>query len=309
MRSLIGKTTLVLVTLALAATALVGLPAKAEALGCVLGPSLATAAKAAGVSCPSLDGVTGPEHWGAAGGACKYGWDSTALPAGLLGFLDATYLSRERYEEVDGSSATGSYYRRGGKLIGAIIFMRRPDHTFAVQIYVWGRGGRAMETAYFDCMWPGMTYLDTSAQARHVMPQPGQPPASPTSTRVTARGSMTPLGTANLLLRVDVTNGDTDPNFADLQFDLAGYAVDGFPTLPRGVTCRPHEGLTCSIDSLDPGQTVTLVLLLHDAGTSTVGDVDLSLSAIGMIRIKDCICHAPVNHPSIVTDFYRVIRP
>lgn len=129
---------------------------------------------------------------------------------------------------------------------------------------------------------------------------------------MTSAGAMTPLGRSNVLLRIDVSNTGSSVNQASVALDLAGYGLDGFPTLPAGAACDVFDGLVCSIDSIEPGRTVTLVLLLHPDGAIDAGgivEVSVSVSSLGVRRLSPSIGRVAVNRPAIVTDEYLLARP
>jgi len=284
----------------------------AQALGCVLGPSLASAAKAAGISCPSVDGAGGEEHWGAAGGACKFGWESSGLPRGIMDFLGSTWVTRKDTHPYDGVTVSTSSFRLRGKLVGQIAVMKRDDQTFTMSIDTWGRDGIPSENVFFDCRTSkdGPIYMTTSvAPSADLMSVPGVPATPAVNGAVAVQGVMTRLGSANFLLRVDLTNSSSKLNIADVQFDLAGYSVDGFPTLPKDAYCQVAEGLVCYTDDLLPGQTETIVLLLHSSGGDGGESVDVGVSSIGAVKTKVNEGSAAVNHRTVVTDFYRIDRP
>ncbi|NYD71120.1 hypothetical protein [Herbiconiux flava] len=295
--------------LAVAGGLVAGAP-PAQALGCVLGPSLASAARAVGISCPQIDGGSGAEHWGAAGGACNFGWESTNLPPGLLDFLSATMITRAHFTS-DGDSVTATFFRKRGKLVGAITIISRPDKTFTMNVDVYGRDGIGWEGVGFDCktskdgpMYKMEPFLETK-----VLPDPGGTRSAVTSF-VSVRGSMTAVGTATHLLRVDVTNNGTHDTIADVQLDLDGYRVTGVPTLPPGAFCTPAEGLVCMADGIAPGATASYVLLLQSDGDFAAGaSIDAAVSSQGLVKSKTSIGAPPVRRAGLVTDFFVIDRP
>ncbi len=287
----------------------------AAARGCVLGPSLGRAAQAAGISCPEIDGGSGADQWGEArGSACNFGWVSSALPAGFLDFLSKTSVSRRSTPLDESVTLSGSYYRSKGKLVGAIGFATKYDGTFSMTIDVWGRPGSgfAHESAYFNCATSseGPIYQADAGSSPKLMAAPGTAPGSSASMSIATQGSLTALGTANHLLRLDVTNTRATRNFVDVQLDLAGYEVEGFPTLPKGTTCEPAEGLVCHIDEIFPGQKVTLVVLLRSTGDFDGGtDVDAAISSFGWVKAGENAGTLPPKYRALVTDFYRIEGP
>lgn len=304
----------ILVVLALLSAAAVVSAPGARALGCVLGPSLGGAAKAVGISCPQIDGGSGAEHWGVAGGACRFGWETTNYPPDLLDFLWATMVTRSNFA-VGTSSVSLSFFRKAGKIVGGVTIVTRPDRTFTMDVMVYGRYGSGWEALRFDCRssTDGPIYSMEPFLDNEVMPAPGAPASTSTSSSTSwleAHGAMTALGTSNHLLRVDVTNTGSAPTIADVQFDLAGYSVDGLPVLPPGARCLPAEGLVCQNDDVAPGQTVSMVLLLRSTGDLAAGaSVDVSVSGMGLRPISFDLGHVPVKKKTVVTDFYRIDRP
>lgn len=322
MKSFAGKITALLLGLTvMLAAVLVGAPAQpARALGCVLGYSLGSAARSVGISCPQIEGASGAEHWGAAGGACNFGWESNGYPKELLDFLGASGVTRQLQTLPDGSTDSLSIYRSKGKTIGSIYVVKKPDGTFAMHIAAWNRPGSGFgfETLSFDCarssdgpMYQGSNpTLGGSTPSLPPLPLIGSPASPSAAGAIVARGSMSTLGSSNHLLRLDVTNTGTAQNVAVVQLDLAGYRVDGFPTLPAGATCEAAEGLVCSAGPILPGQTVTLVLLLHSDGNDAAGaSVDVAVTSVGLAKSKINISSPSVLRKAAVTDFYSLERP
>lgn len=301
----------VLIVALVVAGGLVTASPPARALGCVLGPSLASAARAVGISCPEVDGGTGGEHWGAAGGGCNFGWESTNLPPGMLDFLSATMVTRIAFPAGSGYPGNATFFRKKGKLVGAISIFTKADKTFVMNIDVYGRDGIGWEGVTFDCktskdgpMYQMEPFLETKA-----LPDPGGPTTSARTSFITVQGSMTALGSANHLLRVDVTNNDSSATIADVQLDLEGYRVAGFPALPPGAVCTPAEGLVCSADAVAPGATATFVLLLQSDGDLDAGStVDMAVSSLGLVKSKTSIGSPRVNRHAVINDFFVIDR-
>jgi hypothetical protein len=154
-------------------------------------------------------------------------------------------------------------------------------------------------------MYQMMPFLET-----RVLPDAGGPSESPMTSLVSVRGSMTALGTANHLLRIDVTNKGSAPTLADVQLDLDGYRVMGLPALPPGATCAPAEGFVCMADGAAPGATATYVLLLQSDGDLDAGaHVDVAVSALGLVESKTSIGSPSVKRRAMVTDFFVIDRP
>ncbi|NYD72004.1 hypothetical protein [Herbiconiux flava] len=285
----------------------------ASALGCVLGPSLASAAKAAGVSCPDVEGGGGGgAAWGAAGGACAYGWQKGQLPDGMLEYLAGSTWHSESHVLDSGEKVSVTTYLRSGRAIGQVQF-RSTRSTFVFGISIYGRAGLKEEFAYFDCMQSkdGPIYSSAPYGSPMVMPAAGSPTV-PATVRgpVQTRGAMTALPDGKYLLRVDVTNAGSSTNFASIALGLAGYAVEGFPSLPGNVSCEPVEGLICSADGILPGQTVTTVLILSAPGdTAATSTIDVMVASQGLVKTKVSVGSPRVNRSAVVTDFYEVVRP
>ncbi|MCS5722054.1 hypothetical protein N1028_06980 [Herbiconiux sp. CPCC 203407] len=288
----------------------------ASALGCVLGPSLGGAARAVGISCPQMDGIDLASEWGRGGSPasnCHFGWESGNYPPDLLDFLSATSVTRKLDRDEDGTTTAWSLYRRGGKVVGGILIQTRPDHTFSVLIDVRGRSGYRLESVYFDCKTSsdGPIYHEEVPSDPELLPMPGigtPVPSRPTAP-VMATGAMTVLGTGNHLLRVDLTNTGTRVNHGSIGFDLGGYRVVGFPTLPAGGVCEAADGLVCSVESIAAGSTVSFVLLLQSEGTPSGDVVDVSVASLGLRKLSAGIGWAPVNKRSMVFDDFAVSRP
>jgi hypothetical protein len=232
-----------------------------------------------------------------------------------MDFLTATQVVRYVEHAPDGSSWSLSMFRRAGKAIGGVLIRTRPDRSFTMQIDVNHRSGYFLESLFFDCktskdgpIYTAMVPSDV-AEPQRLLPPVGAPlPASSTGA-VDVRGGMTPLGRSNYLLRVDVTNSDTEADHPTVQFDLAGYAVDGFPTLPSGTSCEAAEGLVCSIDTVLPGQTRTIVLMLHQDGAVDRGEVvEIAVASFGLRDFRAHIGMAPVKRRAVITDFYELAR-
>jgi hypothetical protein len=307
---------LILALVAVTGASLVAPAPPAEALGCVLGPSLGSAARAVGISCPQVDSVDETHHWGPAGSACNFGWESGNYPPGFMEFLTATQASRQNWADDEGYRFSWTLYRRAGKTVGGILIQTRPDKSFTMLIDVRGRYGYVLESVYFDCKTshngPMYTNSVSSDDAPSTSPLPviGAPAPPPTAGPLAASGSMSTLGRSNYLLRVDVTNTDTESRPATVELDLAGYAVDGFPTLPRDARCEPAEGLVCDLGTVLPGQTLTTVLILHADGAVDKGEtVDLAVSSLWLRPLKANIGSAAVNKPALVFDNYLLTRP
>jgi hypothetical protein len=285
----------------------------ASALGCVLGPSLASAAKAAGVSCPDVEGGGGGgEHWGAAGGACAFGWGNGQIPPGMLDFLNGSYVMSDDYILDSGERATRTTFMRGGKTVGQVNIRSRGGR-FVMGINVYERGGLKQEFAYFDCMESsdGAMYKATPYSSLIPMPASGSTtvPAEVKGS-VQTRGAMSALPDGKNLLRVDVTNTGKASTFADVFLGLNGYSVESFALLPRVVDCQPYEGLFCTIDGVLPGQTVSMILVVTAGGDPDAAAViDVDVAAMGLVEIKSSISRPAVNHPAVVTDFYEIRRP
>jgi hypothetical protein len=313
---------LAVVTAAIAVSGLALAPMTAppaEALGCTLGPSLASAARAVGISCPQVDGIDQASQWGPAGGpagACNFGWESSNYPPGLMEYLTATMASRINYTSTDGDQLSWTLYRRAGKTAGGILVRTRPDRTFTVLVDVRGRSGYTLESVYFDCqtssdgpMYTASVPSDADPLAGP-LPVIGAPPASPVSGPVVAAGSMSTLGRSNHLLRIDVTNTAPEAKPVSVDLDLAGYAVDSFATKPADARCVAAEGLVCAIDSVLPGQTRSFVLVLHDEGAAdAAAQVDVAVSSLAMRPLKSSVGSPRVNRIASTTDSYTLGRP
>jgi hypothetical protein len=310
----------VLAATAVAGLAVVASPAPpAEALGCTLGPSLASAARAVGISCPQVDGVDQATQWGAAGGpasACNFGWESSNYPPGLMEYLNATMASRINYSSSDGDQLSWTLYRRAGKTVGGILLRTRPDHTFTMLIDVRGRSGYTLESVYFDCKTSSNGPMYTASVPSDAdplvgpLPAIGAPSTSPVSGPVAAAGSMSALGRSNHLLRIDVTNTALEAKPVSVDLDIAGYAIDSFAAKPADARCEAAEGLVCAIDSVLPGQTRTLVLVLHDEGSADAAEqVDVAVSSLGLRPMKSSVGSARVNRVASTADYYTLHRP
>lgn len=285
----------------------------ASALGCVLGPSLASAAKAAGVSCPDVEGGGGGSAaWGAAGGACAYGWQNGGLPPGMLEYLNGSAQYNNDYVADNGDHLSRSTYRRGGHTIGQIEFWSNRG-VFVLAINLYGRAGLKHEFAYFDCMQSkdGAVYKAEPFANLVPMPTPGSTTVPPAvQGYVQTRGAMTALPDDKYLLRIDFTSTDTNRNFIDVALGLDGYSVESFPLLPRAVTCEPLEGLLCSVDGILPGQTVSLIVELAATGdVDAAAAVDVDVAAEGFVKTKVSTGSPRVNRKALVTNFYEVVRP
>jgi len=285
----------------------------ASALGCVLGPSLASAAKAAGVSCPDVEGSGGAgAAWGATGGACAYGWGKGRIPDGMLDFLNgANYFSTSSTLE-SGERVSRTYYMRGGRSVGQIeIWSYRGKFVMGINVY--DRAGLKQEFAYFDCMESSGGAMYEATPNKNLIPMPGTGstsiPAEVTGL-VQTRGAMSALPDNKYLLRIDVTNTGSTSNYADVFLGLKGYSVESIPLLPRGVDCEPYEGLFCVVDSILPGQTVSTILVLTASGDPVDTEaIDVEVSARGLRQIKSSVSRPSINHSTLVTNFYEVTRP
>jgi hypothetical protein len=285
----------------------------ASALGCVLGPSLASAAKAAGVSCPDVEGGSGGgAAWGAMGGACAYGWRNGQLPDGMLDYLNSSTSWTNDYTTDKGARISRTTYVKGGRTIGQIQ-IHSYHGEFLMGISIYGRAGFKQEFGYFDCMLSkdGATYQSERPTSLLPMPATGSP-SVPASVQgyIQSRGAMTALPDGKYLLRIDLTSTDTESNFADVMLGLAGYSVDSIPLMPRNVDCESHEALVCSIDAILPGQTVSLVFVLTATGVDdSEASIDVTVAADGLRKMKVSTGSPRVNRPALVTNFYAITRP
>lgn len=285
----------------------------ASALGCVLGPSLASAAKAAGVSCPDVEGGGGGSAaWGATGGACNFGWGRGRIPDGMLDFLNGGYYFSTDSTLDSGERVSRTYYMRGGRTIGQVeIWSYRGRFVMGINVY--GRAGLKQEVAYFDCMESSSGAMYEATPNKNLIPMPGTGsvgvPAEVTGL-VQTRGTMSALPDNKYLLRIDVTNTGTTSNYADVFLGLKGYSVESIPLLARGVDCEPYEGLFCVIDSVLPGQTISTIFVLSASGDPVDTEtIDVEVSARGLRDIKSSVSHPAIKHPMLVSDSYVITRP
>lgn len=285
----------------------------ASALGCVLGPSLASAAKAAGVSCPEVEGGSGGSAaWGAIGGACAYGWKNGQLPDGMLDYLNGSSRLTWNYTTEIGARISRTSYTKGGRAIG-YIEINSYHGDFVIGISVYGRAGFKQEYGFFDCMLSKDGAIYESERPTGLLPMPATgSPTVPASVQgfIQSRGAMTALPGGKYLLRIDLTSIDTESNFADVILGLAGYSVDSFPLLPRNVSCAPNEALVCSVDGILPGQTVSMIIALTATGDpDSTASIDVTVAAEGLRKMKVSTGSPRVNRPALVTNFYEIARP
>ncbi|MGD8195405.1 hypothetical protein ACEXQB_013020 [Herbiconiux sp. P18] len=289
----------------------------ASARGCVLGPSLGAAAKAAGVSCPDVEGngSTGGESgaWGPANGGCKFGWDASQLPAGMLDFLDRGSAFHNEYPSTGGSRITTTTYRREGKTVGQVSVHYYPsDKTFIMTINVYGRAGNKSEFAYFDCAdsRDGAMYDNIPGSPTIVMSAPGTAVPVGVEGYVETRGTITAVPDGRYLLRIDVTNTGSQEGFADVYLGLNGYSVDSVVSLPRVARCAPYQGLMCTFDTLLPGQTLSMLIAVRAEGDDSVTSaIDVDVTALGRKKVADDVGSAPVNRTVVTQNLYQVLRP
>jgi hypothetical protein len=283
----------------------------ASAAECVLGPSIGSVAREAGVSCP--DGISGTGSdpaWGGTGGACKYGWNDSLLPVGFMSYLDLGKWVSQQSVLDDGERVTRATAIKNGKIIGSIVIHTFKDKTFVMGVNIYDRDGIRHEFAYFDCMKSpdGAMYVPDSPKTVSAMPVIGTGPV-PTTLKagVETRGALSPLAGGKYLLRLDITNTKTAANFADLAISMPGYSVDSFALMSPSMTCEPLEGLECSLPSVGAGQTVSTWIVLNVDGSADP-TIEVAVTSAGYEKVSPSYAEAPRNHRAGVLSFYQLTR-
>ncbi|WP_147305768.1 hypothetical protein [Subtercola boreus] len=297
-----------------AAAIFIVIPASSSsALGCVLGPSLGAAAAKVGISCPTVEGDGGIEGegggaWGSAPGACRYGWSNANLPAGLFDYLQ-TLPSKTNDFMVGRQHINQTVFQKNGKFAGRISITFRDDSSFVMTVDLLNRSWGSHEFVYFDCAQSsgGPTYENLGGSLFLAMPGSTDPVPAGVRGSIVAHGATSSLPAKKFLLRVDVTNAGTSNNYAEIDLGLAGYSIDTIPTLPAGMNCVPLEGLICSYNGLNAGQTVTVVLVLSQENDLPGGTpVDIAVSASGFQKVHVVDGVVALNRPVTVSNLYRI---
>jgi hypothetical protein len=287
----------------------------AQALGCSLGPSISAVAAEAGIGCPGSIGGSDAEHGGGgpSDSACKYNFNPSVLPDGLMDWVDR---SGRRYQLGTTEDDAGyKYYRSmtvdaSGRVTASVVVVTRPDHTYMFAVNAYGRYGLRSEFAYFDCRIDDAGYeKDTRPlTAPATMPATSATPApSDVVGTIQTRGVLTPADGGNYLMRVDVTNKGTTAKSVELQYSLPGYTVDSFPVLSSQMTCAPMDGLHCSLDYIAPGSTVMTWILLTPGGTGDPS-VNVAVTNIAGVKFALGVSSGIKTYQTDVTNFYTLNR-